>query len=53
MDAPVIDHALVAQTLRELKYDGWVSLETREAASPTLALGRAVDFLVGAYGGGF
>jgi D-psicose/D-tagatose/L-ribulose 3-epimerase len=53
MDAPVIDHALVAGTLRELKYTGWVSLEMREAAEPGPALARAVDFLAGTYGGEF
>jgi D-psicose/D-tagatose/L-ribulose 3-epimerase len=53
MDAPAIDHALVAGTLRELKYAGWVSLEMREAAEPGPALRRAVDFLARTYGGEF
>lgn len=53
MDAPVIDHALVSATLRELKYDGWVSLEMREAPEPVAALGRAVEFLARTYGGEF
>ena len=50
MDEPVIDHALVARTLRELKYAGWVSLEMRPAPEPVPALGRAVDFLERTYG---
>jgi sugar phosphate isomerase/epimerase len=53
MDAPAIDHALVAGTLRELKYAGWVSLEMREAPEPGPALRRAVDFLARTYGGEF
>lgn len=50
MDTPVIDHESVAKTLRELKYDGWVSLEMREAPDPIATFGRAVNFLVRIYG---
>jgi sugar phosphate isomerase/epimerase len=53
MDAPLIDHALVAATLRELKYTGWVSLEMREAPEPGPALRQAVAFLARTYGGEF
>jgi sugar phosphate isomerase/epimerase len=50
MDSPVIDHALAAGTLGELKYSGSVSLEMREAPEPIAALDRAVGFLVNTYG---
>jgi sugar phosphate isomerase/epimerase len=53
MDAPLIDHALVAATLRELQYTGWVSLEMREEAEPGPALRQAVAFLARTYGGEF
>jgi D-psicose/D-tagatose/L-ribulose 3-epimerase len=53
MDTPTIDHALVSATLRELKYDGWVSLEMREAPEPAATLARAVEFLARTYGGEF
>ncbi|MGD0776301.1 MAG: sugar phosphate isomerase/epimerase family protein [Candidatus Solibacter sp.] len=53
MEAPLIDHAQVAGTLRELKYTGWVSLEMREAAEPSPALRQAVAFLARTYGGEF
>ena len=50
-DHPVINHALVAQTLRGLHYDGWVSLEMREAPDPLQGLRRASEFLVDTYNG--
>ena len=53
MDSPMIDHAQVAGTLRELHYSGWVSLEMREGDKPVPALERAVDFLARTYGGDF
>jgi sugar phosphate isomerase/epimerase len=53
MDSPVIDHARVARTLRELNYSGLVSLEMREADAAVPALGRAVEFLARTYGGDF
>jgi sugar phosphate isomerase/epimerase len=53
MDSPVIDHARVARTLRELNYSGLVSLEMREADAAVPALERAVDFLTRTYGGDF
>jgi D-psicose/D-tagatose/L-ribulose 3-epimerase len=50
-DQPVINHASVAKTLRELQYDGWVSLEMREAPDALQGLQRASEFLVQVYNG--
>jgi sugar phosphate isomerase/epimerase len=50
-DRPVVNHRLVAQTLRELGYSRWVSLEMRETDTPIPDLRVAAEFLAQNYGG--
>ena len=47
---PVIDHAAIAAALHSLPYDGWISLEMREAEQPVAALTEAVQFVQAIYG---
>jgi D-psicose/D-tagatose/L-ribulose 3-epimerase len=49
---PVIDHASVAATLREIGYKHWISLEMREAEPVMANLESAVRFVSSTYGFG-
>jgi D-psicose/D-tagatose/L-ribulose 3-epimerase len=51
-DAPVIDHAAVANCLHSLGYAHWLSLEMREAAEPMRALAEALRYVTATYGVG-
>ena len=50
-DSPQLDHALAAQALRDVDYQGWVSLEMRQTDSPVETVATAVCFLERTYGG--
>jgi sugar phosphate isomerase/epimerase len=50
-DSPQLDHAQAAQALREIDYQGWVSLEMRQTDSPLQTVATAVCFLERTYGG--
>jgi D-psicose/D-tagatose/L-ribulose 3-epimerase len=49
-DSPQLDHSGAAQALREIRYQGWVSLEMRQADSPVGTVGAAVCFVERIYG---
>lgn len=49
---PLIDHSSVAAALESLAYDGWITLEMREAGQPLAALSEAVEFVQKTYGCG-
>lgn len=49
-DAPVIDHAGIAESLRLLGYQGWISLEMREPQHHPGDLTQAIEFLSRNYG---
>ncbi len=46
---PLIDHRSVAAALRSQSYEGWISLEMREAEQPVSALSEAVQFVQNTY----
>lgn len=50
-DTPALNHSEVAETLRAIGYDGWISLEMRETEPYLANLRQAVRFLKETYSG--
>jgi D-psicose/D-tagatose/L-ribulose 3-epimerase len=49
--SPEIDHQSAARSLRDIDYEGWVSIEMRCGKTPLTALDGALEFVASAYFG--
>ena len=49
---PTIDHAAVGQALREINYDGWLSIEMRRSENPLISIDEALTKVTAWYGTG-